>query len=296
MEVSFANPTSENKPQPVPASEPAPTQAPATQPEQGCPTGPQGPEGPAGNPNPTTAVATVSKNVALGSPLPMGDTIPEFEDIIFPRLNIVQKVGDLSNVFTHGAIVFDQTVVIYEPPTLKDGAVIKPGTEPLDITVLGFKTKRFVERVDGGKKGQICKTEADVVKAGGTLNYQEHELKKGSGLRLFQTLSEALVVVFKPAWVKDEGNAVFTYDVDGRPCALALWGMKGTAYTHGAKAFFTARGIGCLRKEGYPSWSWNLTTKLATTKGNSYFIPVLVPRTHSTSAMFAFAQQVISGS
>jgi hypothetical protein len=64
-----------------------------------------------------------------------------FEDIRLPRLNIVQKVGDLSTIFTPGEIVLNQNLVIHSPG--KDGK----GDSPINFTVLGFKKKQFVEKV-----------------------------------------------------------------------------------------------------------------------------------------------------
>jgi hypothetical protein len=182
--------------------------------------------------------------------------------------------------------------VLYDPPIINNGTVVKAGSQPLNITVLGFKNKRFVEKVAGGAKGQICQTEAEVIKAGGTTSWQEWDLKKAEGMRLFQPLAEALIAIAKPEAIPDDGTT-FVYDIEGSKHALALWGMKGTAYTGGAKRFFTEYRMGCLRA-GYPTFSWNLSTKLAKYGENFVFIPVLVPRAKSTPAFMEFVREVLT--
>lgn len=288
MEVSFAKPTAENIPTPV-AGVTVESVTGGVTVDAPTSTATAGTE-------PTKPIAAVTAVAVPARSLPVGDVIPEFNDIILPRLNIVQKVGQLSDVYPHGAILHNGNTIIYMPP-----APVIPGQPapvvqaPLEIVVIGFKAKRFVERVEGGGKGNICLTEADVVKNGGTLAYAEWEMKKDSGMSLYQPLSEALVLIMKPEATVDDNGATWVYDVDGRKAVLALWGMKGAAYTGGAKVFFTARSMGCLRA-GYPTFSWNLSTLLKKFgTGNSAYVPVLTPKSKTTDAVQAFIQSVIAG-
>lgn len=217
-----------------------------------------------------------------------------FEDIILPRLNIVQKVGDLSNIFTPGDVVLNQQLVVYNAP--------KPNTvsEPLSIVVLGFRKKQFVEKVEGGALGAMCNSEAEVSKLGGTLDYKEWQesIKAaketgGRALKYFQRLATALILVEKPASIPDEDHTMFPYECEGKFYALALWSMKGTGYTHGAKNIFTARKIGHLRSGGYTSQGWKLGTKLEGFNGNYAHVPVLKPGARSTDTFKAFAKDIL---
>ena len=129
------------------------------------------------------------------SPLGFDDDNIGFEDIILPRVNIVQKVGDLSNVFTPGEIVLDKSLVIYTPPVPEKNIA---GTKPLNIVVLGFRKRQFAEKTDGKVRGMLVNSEADVVKHGGTLDYKEweHSLNTpgAAKLRLFERLATAAIL------------------------------------------------------------------------------------------------------
>jgi len=218
-----------------------------------------------------------------------------FEDIILPRINIVQKVGDLSEIFTPGEIVLKQSLVIYSP---SKGAVA--GTAPLNLTVLGFKKTQFTEKVSGGAMGILAATEADVVKHGGTLDYKEWEASVSENkvnpaskpLRLFQRLATALCLVEKPEIVPDADHIEFPYECEEKYFNLVLWSMKGTAYTHGAKAMFTARKIGHLR-QGYAKQSWSLSTKVE--KFGEFYaaVPIIKPGVKTSAAFQEFVLDVI---
>jgi hypothetical protein len=227
-----------------------------------------------------------------------------FEDIILPRLNIVQKVGELSNVFAGGEVIYNNSLPIYTPPILKDGAIVKPGTKPLNITILGFRKKQFVEKVIGGAMGALCNTEEEVAKLGGTLDFKENEAKVKAGIpsKLFQRLATALLLIEKPEHLVDADHIQFAHECEGRFYALALWSMKGTSYTGAAKTFFTARKMGHLKdrvidgvkvRGHYHDYSWNLGTKLETYGANFAYIPVLTNGTKNSPAFMVFVADVL---
>lgn len=243
----------------------------------------------------TAVVVATGLKVAAQPAIVFDDQNIGFEDIILPRINIVQKVGDLSEIFTPGEIVLKQSLVIYSP---SKGAVA--GTAPLSLTVLGFKKTQFTEKVSGGAMGILAATEADVVKNGGTLDYKEWEASVAENkanpaskpLRLFQRLATALCIVEKPEIVPDIDHIEFPYECEGKFYNLVLWSMKGTAYTHGAKAMFTARKIGHLRS-GYSKQSWSLSTKVE--KFGEFYaaIPIVKPGAKTSAAFQEFVLDVI---
>jgi len=242
---------------------------------------------------------TVSK--PLGVPagpagLVLGDKLPDFKDIILPRVNIVQNIGKMSESYNSGELVFNQQTVLYSPPVInaKTSTVEQPGTPPLIVTVLGFRPTRFCEKVVGGARGLIVNSEAEVVAAGGTLDYQEWKLKEKAGMKRFEPLADALVVIERPEACK-ANEADFGYEIDGKWYALGLWAMRGVVYTAAAKkVFFTHRAVGCLRK-GYPSFSYAVTTRMETYPGgNSAWIPICVPAAKSTEAFLAFASNLLN--
>lgn len=233
-----------------------------------------------------------------------------FEDIIMPRINIVQGVGKLSTLWTPGQIVFNKDCVVFDPgcaeKKLPNGDILqafRPATEPVEITVVGFQKDRFAEKVEGGIGGATVKTEEEVARLGGTLDWNEHQekLKQKIPSKLFQTLATALVFIRKPSYVKDEKNIVFPYECEGARYALALWSMKGTAYTHGTKVIRTAGKLGHLRAQNgrtfYRKWNYKLSTELkpfVTEKGENFVrVPALVVGTENTAAFLKLIDDVM---
>lgn len=229
-----------------------------------------------------------------------------FNDIRLPRINIVQKTGEMSNVFQQGEIVLNQTLPIYTPPVIKDGVIVKPGTKPLNVVILGFRKKQYVEKVASATMGALCNTEEEVGRLGGTLSYKEHETKVANGIpsKLFQELATAIVLIEKPEHIADADHIEFAHECEGRYYALALWGMKGGSYTNGYKTFATARKMGHLKTVrdasgkivggGYISYSWSIGTKLEPYKtGNFAHIPVVNNGAKSSPAFLAFARNLL---
>lgn len=242
-------------------------------------------------------VPAVAHAQAVSAPtsLVVGDKLPEFKDIILPRLNLVQGTGELKDSFPQGAVVFGQSLVIFTPPIInaKTGSVEKAGSPPAIITVLGFRPDRFLEKVKGGVGGMIVDTEEQVTAAGGTLNYREWEAKQASGMKRFEPLADAVVVIERPETVADD-DTVFCYPCDGKKYALAIWGLRGTSYTQAAKGvFFTARAVGCLRA-GYPTYSYSLSTRTQSKNGNTWYVPVCIPCKKSSAEFLAFAASILN--
>jgi hypothetical protein len=240
---------------------------------------------------------SVRGTTALGpSGLVLGDKIPDFSEIILPRLNIVQNIGKLQESFDNGALVLNQQDALFIPPLVnsKTGIVEREATPPVRLTVLGFRPTRYCEKVPNGGKGMIVNTEADVRNNGGTLDYAEWNLKKAAGMKRFEPLADALVAIERPAMMADD-DTVFVYEVDGKKLALALWALRGTAYTAAAKrVFFTARACGCLR-QGYPTWQYDVSTREETyDSGNRAWIPVCLPKVKTTPVFMDFVRSVLS--
>lgn len=297
MEVSFGNPQNASPAPVIDVTTPVTPAAPAApvQLNQPAPAAPVA-EAPA-----STAVVPASTRALGPAGLLLGDKLPSFGDIILPRINIAQNIGGLKDQFAPGSMIFGQNLLLFKPPVpeIKDKAqnVIKEAEKalpPVNMIVLGFRPTRFVEKVAGGARGQIVNSEEDVPRAGGTLDYKEWDMKKASGMKLFQPLADALVVVERPAHVADDGT-VFIYEVEGRKYALALWSMKGTIYTEGAKrVFFTARAVGCLQQGGYPSYLFSVSViEKPYQNGNKAWVPVCIPIAKTSPEQLKFVRGIL---
>lgn len=242
-------------------------------------------------------VPRVTAPVSAGpSGLLLGDKIPDFSEIVLPRVNLAQGIGKLKDTFLPGTIVLGQQVPLFIPPDIDitTGNVRRAATPPVEITVLGFRPTRFVEKVAGGARGAICNTEDEVRAQGGTLDYKEWKLKAASGMKRFEYYADALVLIRRPDSIADD-DTVFVYKIEGAKYALAMWGMKGTIYTAAAKkVFFTNRRIGCLMNGGYPSKHFSVSTRLENWPGgNSSWIPICVAGANSSPEFLQFVNQII---
>lgn len=258
---------------------------------------PDGVQGVSNPPGPVGVPATTRNNSFIS-----GDDLPGFRDVMLPRLNLVHDIGALKETFSPGELVWGQQNVLFTPPAInkQTGNVDKPGTPPVIITVLGEVNKRFSEIIEGGMGGAIVATEADVRASGGTLDYNEYQMKKGSGMKRFGPLLDLLVVVQRPEHVTNDGT-VFGFDVGGAQYALGLWSLSKTSYTEGyKKSLGIHRLTGVIKGKrseggGYPVFSFAVSTRLHTyPKGNKSWVPVVIPFRKSTPEFLDFVNQIIN--
>lgn len=268
---------------------------------------------------PTPAPTPVESSVPATVPSPglpsrqsfvLGDLLPNFDQIVLPRVNVAQNIGQLQDTFDPGTIVLARQTVLFLPPVINttSGEVKRQASPPVVMTALGFRPTRFIEKTQGGVKGIIVNTEADVVKAGGTLDYGEWKLK-GGAVKRFEPLVDACVLIERPAACEDD-DSVFVHEIDGKKYALALWALKGTLYTSLAKGvWFTARRMGCLMSKeikkdgkgtgvytgGYPTWSWNIISKEKPFEtGNKSWIVTGTPHKKNSEEFLEFVRTILS--
>ena len=238
---------------------------------------------------------------ARGNNFTLGDFLPAFEDVIFPRLNLVHNTGALKDTFIPGSLVLGRATALFVPPDINatTGEVRRVATAPIVVTCLGHRPERFVEKPDvyvPGQQNQICYSEEEVRSVGGTTIYAEWKLKKADGMRRFDTLVDFAVIIERPASVEDD-DTIFVYQVGGKKYTIALWALKSTAYTAVAKAvFFTQRRMGSMLKGGYPSMSWNISSRVKPFPGGTpTWVPVATPNSKSSQEMIDFAKQILTG-
>ena len=249
-------------------------------------------------PQQTQAVAPVASPGVPTAPGLDGDKLPDFRDIILPRVNLAQNIGQLKDLFEPGTLVFGQQVELFCPPDVDvaTGNVRRAATPPATVIVLGFFPTRFVEKVPGGGRGAIVGTEEAVRLAGGTLDYKEFKLKEASGMKRFEYMVTAMVLVERPTTAKDD-DTVFIFPAGGKKYAIGLWSMKGTAYTSAAKFIFTQRSLGGLRG-GYWTMALSVTSRLEQNRNNpqqSYWVPVCAIKEKISPELTTLALQIRAG-
>jgi len=243
------------------------------------------------------AVTGAGPVTAPSNRLVLGDVLPNFSELIIPRVNLVQFSGELKDTFDPGTLVYNQQTPLHIPAKIneKDKVVVRAATPPVVMTFIGFRPTRFVEKVPGGGKGLMVNTEDAVRAAGGTLDYNEWKLKEKDGMKRFEYLADGMVVIERPEIVADD-DTVFTYEINGKKYTLALWAVRGTAYTNLCKKIlFPARRMGNLRLGGFPSWCYAVSSREAITAGNKYFTPFAMAKAKSTPEMIAFVKEIVDG-
>lgn len=203
--------------------------------------------------SPATTPATPTTGIA-STPPSMGVVVGDIDssDINMPRLNIVQGVGSLSELFSPGQVVMNQEIVLSN------------GTTPIELTVLAAR-KQFVENLayDAESRPRVFDTLDEVHAAGGSINWI------GNMRPSFVPVLHVNVLIKAPQGV--EGS--FPIHCNGEDYALAVWTLRGVAYGKAGKSILTAAKFGL--QDGLYHGRWTLSTKREKFGRNSVFVPVL---------------------
>ncbi len=204
-------------------------------------------------------VVPVTEEVALvapthDSPLPLGSVCGDIspEDIVIPRLSLVQGVGDLAELFAPGGIVLDKTLLLSD------------GTAPLELTVLSAR-KKYIENLpfDADSRPNVFNTLEEVRAAGGTIDWVDDQ--QPSYVPLLQ-----VHVIFR---APEGSDYAYPLEFEGQPYGLAIWTMRGVAYNRAGRNILTAASFAL--RDGLFNGKWQLTTKREKFGRNSIVVPVL---------------------
>ena len=159
------------------------------------------------------------------------------EDFRLPRINIVQSVGPLSEDFDPGAIVLNKDIVVL--PASSDPKV---WSDPLNVTILNAK-KQFQESLpyDSDEMPDTVDTLEEVQERGGWLDWRNDEKPP------WRPMLTALILIESPTEEMAEEFSI--QGTDGKAYELALWTMKGSAYSRAGKAINTSARFALRNKE-----------------------------------------------
>ena len=181
------------------------------------------------------------------------DLVGDFDasDISFPRLQVAQGVGPLSDTPTKGDIVLDGETVIGGPKM-----------DPVEFTVLRI-AKMYEENVPfgGDEVPRLVETKAQVLALDGSTDWG-HDGEQPS----WKPIADALVCI-----KGGDDAGVFPYEHRKENYAFALWKIKGVAYRRAAVPIFTASTM--YYRDGLRQGSFNLITEKAVFSGNTVFCP-----------------------
>lgn len=210
----------------------------------------------------TTALGTTQPSAMDMAP---GELVGDFavEDIKFPRLNFVQKSGNLSNDFDFGDIVLSKEHRLAGFANKGDEV-----SSPVELIIVSLR-KFYQERTEynSGIIPASFNSLAEVQGAGLTTRWGANGEKPTA-----EAVIDTRVLVKKP---DDLISDAFPYDIDGMLWSPAGWFLARTAY----KAAFT-NVIGPklaieLRVPGLLAGRWELRSQKVTKGDNTYVIPKL---------------------
>lgn len=174
------------------------------------------------------------------------------DDIVIPRVNLVQNVGELADLFPSGAVTYNKEVQLSD------------GTTPIEITVLRAR-KQFYEALDfdSGERPQVFDTLEEVKAVGGTVEWV------GNQKPTYTPVLHTHIVFKAPAGL----DYAFPLEYKGESYGLAVWTLRGVAFKRAGRNILTASKFSL--RDGLFHGKWELTTKREKVARNSFVVPVL---------------------
>ena len=202
--------------------------------------------------------------VAIAGEDPSKGIYGEFgaDDIKLPRLNLVNKVGDLSNTFTPGTWVLNK-----EHQLTEISKTDKSVGEPLRVIVARYGVEyRESLPFDSEVRPRVF-TEAEQVRlAGGVVTYEKGENR-------YSKIGHIEFFIQEPEGLSDEATSDFFYVFGDKRYARAIYTASVTAYPGTVKVVYTAHRQGHLRKTGPCGGFFLLGSKITVGKKGTWWIP-----------------------
>jgi hypothetical protein len=194
-------------------------------------------------PAPTTLTTAVQSRevvtyVAAANDDVQGDI--DFSDIKLPRLNLVQRTGDLPDRFEFGAFVLNKECSL--------------GKE-LRFIALNIK-KQYQEKTKFGTQGRVFNTREEVKADGGVFGFRDGEFSELAHIHLLIQMPEGLEKNPDAASVID----LFIYEIDGKLWAPMVFSVGRSSYTALAKPLLTSRQF--QLRDGLWRGGWELISKI----------------------------------
>lgn len=192
------------------------------------------------------------------------------DDIKPPRLNLVQRVGNLAEEFTPGAFVYDKSFEI--------------GKE-FSGTVLRFK-KYYQQKVAFGSEAlpQRFDRAEEVRAVNGTTRWSEEAVAGGN---YYAETADILLGVEAPENMDEAHKAFFPYANGGKNYGLVVYTITSSAFTSLGKRIITDATM--LLRDGLWNGQYRIKSVKQTNATNSWFIPSAVfEKKHDAEAALFF--------
>lgn len=183
------------------------------------------------------------------------------EDIKLPRLNLVNKVGDLSNLFTPGAWVLKKEHQLTD--------VVKGEAGTLKVIAVRLKVE-YQESLpyDPNVRPRVFATAEQVRINGGRVAY-------GRGEGIFAKVGHIEFLIEKPEKLNEEASSEFFYLLGDKEYARVIYTASSTAYAETAQILYSDYRVGHLNKTGLLGGFYTLGAKTKTGDKGSWWVPSL---------------------
>lgn len=183
------------------------------------------------------------------------------KDIRLPRINLIHKTsdGEVIEKFGIGSFALDKAVKLTN------------GKTPLATTILRAG-KDYQQKLPYGSKEDpnVVATPEDVIRVGGSLNYQDVKSGKFYGPRAHMQLVFAL-----PEGASEEDAALFPYEFGGVAYAMAMLTVASSAYTSVGKELATLCNNNKVMRKGMEFGKLELTSETRKKGDLDWKIPVI---------------------
>jgi hypothetical protein len=214
----------------------------------------------------TAVVVKEAAHLAVKSTLndSNGSLIGEWgvQDTRLPRINLVNKSGELADNFTPG------TYTINREHQLNSLSDTKDKSNPVKaIAVRMVKQYRENTPYESETPGRIFNTAAEVRSAGGVVS-------RAKGANNFSEMAHIEFLVEAPEGLNEDASGSFCHTIGGKQYARVVYTATGTAF--GAVAVTLASSLlGHLSSTGLIGGMWDLGSTLVRDTKNSWWQPTL---------------------
>lgn len=217
----------------------------------------------------TSLVKAENKELATAVPIggPAKGLLGEWttQDTRLPRLNLVNKSGELANSFVPGTYVINKE---HQINGLAEGSREK--SAPVNVIVASM-AKQYQENIPfderESKPAQVFNKSEEVFKVGGKISRQQ-----GEGF--FSEIAHIELFIEQPEGLGEDATALFYYTFGGKKYARVIWTVSGTAF--GAVAVTVASALrGHLSSTGLTGGVWQLSSNLIKGQKNSWWQPAI---------------------
>lgn len=195
------------------------------------------------------------------------------KDLTIPKMNLVNKTGELSNQFSPGSFIYNREVLLGD------------GKKPATITITRI-AKFYLQDVPYGS-GEMPKNFTsirDVRAAGGALA-GDPDVEEGT-----DTYSEAMTcIVLVKSPVKE--HPLFPFSFNNEHYALAQWLLTKSAYKATGRKLFTDSQLAL--REGIDTAAYELTSSLRTNSAASWYVPTVKLATRHTPEFVEFVRSLV---